>query len=202
MCLETWGTTKSFEYRNNDFCDTDTQTPHHYIYINIKHFVEVSLAPTHVSPSVILSNQPTNQRTDILSKVYLSKVCFCEIYPTYVSYKLCKFISQGRAGLVSEESRLVLDHCTDTMRVYQVSLIGSAGVRIWVQAQQLLLEFNLPFLQQQKIGALIAGRPKWIIPILRRVYKCNILEYQAINLQDQIEGPTFAYQNIRILGDK
>ena len=36
-CLETGETAKSFEYRNNDFCDrhTYTQTLHHYIYITI-----------------------------------------------------------------------------------------------------------------------------------------------------------------------
>ena len=32
-CLETGETAKSFEYRNNDFCDTHTL--HHYIYIII-----------------------------------------------------------------------------------------------------------------------------------------------------------------------
>ena len=30
---------------------------------------------------------------NVLSKVYLSKVYFCEMYPTCVSSKLCQFIS-------------------------------------------------------------------------------------------------------------
>ena len=34
------------------------------------------------------------------------------------------------AGIVLEESKLVLDHCTREMRVYQVSLTGSAGIRL------------------------------------------------------------------------
>ena len=37
---------------------------------------------------------------------------------------------QGVAGIVLEESKLVLDHCTREMRVYQVSLTGSAGIRL------------------------------------------------------------------------
>ena len=39
MCLETGETPKSFEYRNNDFCDT--QTLHHYIYITIINIVSI-----------------------------------------------------------------------------------------------------------------------------------------------------------------